>query len=359
MWGQPSPRLSTRAQLGSRCAPNTPLCRNMYSRPCPHLPPLRYYRRIFSAYLLGGKSHLTFWHETPAVNPNAIPGKLGEYYMLFAEKADYQGAYDPAGVPQLDYHGEIGLQYNPIAIAQYGLGNYNLFCRNADAVRRKKFFLAADWLCSHLEPNPHGLAVWHHYFDWEYRDTLKSPWYSALAQGQGISLLVRAHQESGDTRYLAAAQRALASFYIPMDEGGVAFTDDAGDLWFEEYIVSPPTHILNGFIWAAWGVYDYFLAANDNSAHELFARAVRTLLHNISRYDLGFWSLYEQSGTRLPMVASLFYHRLHIVQLRIMHRLTGENAFVQVADRWESYTRSRMNRSRAFVYKSAFKLRHY
>ena len=90
------------------------------------VPSLRYYRRIFSAYLLGGKSHLTFWHETPAENPNATPGELGEYYMLFAEKADYHGSYDASGVPQLDYHGHIGLQYNPIAIAQYGLGNYNL-----------------------------------------------------------------------------------------------------------------------------------------------------------------------------------------------------------------------------------------
>jgi heparosan-N-sulfate-glucuronate 5-epimerase len=325
----------------------------------PRLPSLRYYRRIFSAYLLGGKSHLTFWHETPAENPNASCDELGEYYMRFAEKADYQGAHDSAGVPQLDYHGQIGLQYNPIAIAQYGLGNYNLFRRTADSGRRKKFLLSADWLYTNLEPNGHGLAVWHHQFDWEYRDTLRAPWYSALAQGQGISVLVRAHKETGDTRYLAAAQRALASFYVPVSEGGVAFTDQAGDLWFEEYIVSPPTHILNGFIWAVWGVHDYHLATHDNSAHDLFARAVRTLQHDLDRYDLGFWSLYEQSGTRLPMVASPFYHRLHIVQLRIMHRLTGDTAFGQVADRWEGYTRSRVNRTRALVYKSAFKLCYY
>src|SRR5260370_36554484 len=111
-------------------------------------------------YLFGGKSHLTFWHETSAENPNANPGELGEYYMFFAEKADYPGTYDPSGVPMLDYHGRIGLQYNPIAIAQYGLGNYNLFRRSADPERRRKFFVAADWLCSHLEPNPPGLSVW-------------------------------------------------------------------------------------------------------------------------------------------------------------------------------------------------------
>jgi heparosan-N-sulfate-glucuronate 5-epimerase len=328
------------------------------------LPRLNYYRRIFSAYLFGGKSHLTFWHETPTENANVSATELGEYYMLFSEKADYQGVYDAAGIPQLDYHGHIGVQYNPIAIAQYGLGNYNLFRRTGDPVRRQKFFLIADWLCSHLESNPHGLAVWNHHFNWEYRSTLEAPWYSALAQGQGISVLVRAHKEaahteSGNSRYLDAAQRALVSFYKPVAEGGVAFTDDRGDLWFEEYIVWPPTHILNGFIWATWGVYDYVLATKDASAHNLFMRAVQTLLRNLDRYDLGFWSLYEQSGTRLPMVASPFYHQLHIVQLRVMHRLTGEHEFARVADRWESYARSRANRTRALFYKSAFKLCYY
>jgi heparosan-N-sulfate-glucuronate 5-epimerase len=323
------------------------------------LPSLSYYRRIFSAYLLGGKSHLTFWHEAPAENPAASTGELGQYYMLFAEKASYPGLYDSAGIPQLDYHGKIGVQYNPIAIAQYGLGNYNLFCQNSDPDREKKFLLVADWLCSHLEPNPRGVAVWNHHFNWEYRDELKAPWYSALAQGQGISLLVRAHNHSDDERYLDAARRAMAAFAQPMNAGGVTFIDPSGDLWFEEYVVAPPTHILNGFIWASWGIYDYWLSAKDPSANDLFSRAVRTLLDNLGRYDLGFWSLYEQSGTRLPMVASAFYHQLHIVQLRIMYRLTGEAEFARIADRWQDYALSRTNRVRALCYKSVFKLFYY
>jgi hypothetical protein len=323
------------------------------------LPTLRYYRRIFSAYLLGGTSHLTFWHETPAENPHAMPDQLGPYYMLFSEKADYQGAYDVSGIPQLDYHGHIGLQYNPIAIAQYGLGNYNLWKQTSDASRRTKFFSIADWLASHLEANTHGLQVWNHHFNWEYRDTLKAPWYSALAQGQGVSVLVRAHKESGEPRYIDAARQAFAAFQLPIDQGGVAFTDSSGDLWFEEYIVSPPTHILNGFIWALWGVHDYYLATLHPAAQDLFSRGIRTLLHNLERYDLGFWSLYEQSGTRLPMVASAFYHRLHIVQLRVMHRLTGEEKFAQVADRWDRYTQSSKNLIRARLYKTAFKLCYY
>jgi heparosan-N-sulfate-glucuronate 5-epimerase len=320
---------------------------------------IQYYRRIFSAYFVAGNSHLSFWHDVPSANPNLSAPDVGEYYMRFDEKANYRGDYDGAGIPLLDYHGQIGKQYNPIAIAQWGLGNYNLFRHTQDPARKDKYLKASDWLCDHLERNRAGVWVWQHHFDWEYRDTLKAPWYSGLAQGQGMSLLVRAYHETRQPEYLHAAQKAFTSFLLPVEDGGVIFTDDRGDLWFEEYIVSPPTHILNGFIWAAWGVYDYFLASGDPTAQSLFQQAVRTLLSNLDAYDMGFWSLYEQSGTRLKMVASPFYHQLHIVQLRIMHVLTGEAKFSEFADRWDRYRQSRSKRTRALCYKSAFKLCYY
>jgi heparosan-N-sulfate-glucuronate 5-epimerase len=320
---------------------------------------LNYYRRISGAYLLPGKSQLTFWHDQPQVNPGASIGQLGQYYMPFVEKAQYVGPYDADGIPLLDYHGRIGLQYNPIAIAQWGLGNFNLFLRSNDQERRRKSLAAADWLVKKLELNRFSVPVWNHRFDWEYRTPLKAPWYSGLAQGQGISLLVRIAQETGKSEYLDAAKRAFISFSKSTNDGGVVFTDERGDLWFEEYIVSPPTHILNGFIWAAWGVYDFFLATKEKTAQELFNRAVETLSNNLDAYDLGFWSLYEQSGTRLPMVASRFYHQLHVAQLRLMYRLTGDDVFSRYADRWETYARSRAKRTRALCYKGAFKLCYY
>jgi len=86
---------------------------------------------------------------------------------------------------------------------------------------------------------------------------------------------------------------------------------------------------------------------------------VATLQRNLGRYDTGFWSLYEQAGTQLPMLASPFYHRLHVVQLRIMHQLTGLSIFAETADRWDEYSRSRARRTRALAYKTAFKLCYY
>jgi len=324
----------------------------------------QYYRRILPAYLGSGRSQLTFWHETPEIsagigNIAQMPGeRLGVYYMRFREKADYAGALDDDGIPMLDYRGAIGPRYNPIAIAQWGLGNFNLLCETTDQIRLRRARKAADWLVANLEQNGHGLWVWHHHFDWEYRSTLKAPWYSGLAQGQGVSLLLRAHAQTGIGKYREAAEQAFISLRTPISEGGVLL-DDQRNLWIEEYIVDPPTHILNGFMWALWGVFDFWIASGDVSAKQIFDRGVATLLHNLPNYDTGYWSLYEQSGTRLKMLASPFYHRLHIVQLHVMAALTANARFAEVAERWEGYARRRANRVHAVVGKSVFKLLHY
>lgn len=320
---------------------------------------LNYYRRLFSAYLTPQRSHLTFWHEMPEVNEGFRPGKLGDYYMTFSAKATYPGQYDDAGIPLLNYHGRVGLQYNPIAIAQYGLGNYNLFRLDGDPDRRRKFLLAADWLVANLERNQAGLWVWNHHFDWEYRTPLKAPWYSALSQGQGISVLVRAGHETGTPSYMEAAQKAFQVFLKTVDQGGVTYIDKDGHTWFEETIVDPPTHILNGFIWASWGVYDYFLYTQSEEAQRLFAESVSTLKEKLQDFDVGFWSLYEQSGTRMKMVASPFYHTLHIVQLQVMHRLTGEPKFAHYARQWKGYQNSPLKRNLALAYKVFFKILYY
>ena len=84
---------------------------------------LSYYKRVFQAYLGGGTSQLSFWHGTPEVNEAAFETDSPQYYMTFRGKANYPGPFDDKGIPMLDYRGVIGQQYNPIAIAQYGLSH--------------------------------------------------------------------------------------------------------------------------------------------------------------------------------------------------------------------------------------------
>ena len=317
-----------------------------------------YYRRTTSAYFGCGASQLTFWHDNPRPSDNIQAGQLGAYYMSFTQKSDYT-YLDMNGIPLLDYRGALGPQYNPIAIAQYGLGNFNQWITNGSDDRFARFLRVSDWLVNQLEPNHAGFDVWMHKFDWDYRETLKAPWYSALAQGQGISVMVRAFHATKKHIYLDAARRAFRSFQADVRDGGVVFTDQNGNTWFEEYIVDPPTHILNGFIWASWGICDYALLTADSAASELFARAITTLERALERFDIGYWSLYELSETLLPMLASPFYHSLHITQLQVMYRLTGLPVFRKYAERWDSYRNSLWRRRAALVGKAVFKLCYY
>jgi len=320
---------------------------------------LSYYKRIFSAYLINKNSHLTFWHGEPEVNDNAPINEIGEYYMPLLYKARYQGPFDGEGIPMLDYKGKVGKQYNPIAIAQYGLGHYNFYKRTGEKKHYSIFLKQADWMERNLERNPKGLHVWNHHFDWEYRQYLKAPWYSALSQGQGISLLIRAFVETKEKRYFDAVKNAFESFKKEISQGGVKYTDENGFIWFEEALVNPPTHTLNGFIWALWGVNDYYIFAKEETAKTLFDEAVRTLEKNLDQFDIGFWSLYEQSGTMLKMVASHFYHSLHIVQLKIMYTLTKKEIFKKYAEKWSAYQKKYFNRKLALAYKIIFKLLYY
>jgi heparosan-N-sulfate-glucuronate 5-epimerase len=320
---------------------------------------LNYLKRVYQAYLSGEDSQLTFWHGKPMVNQDIQPGKVGQYYMSFAAKAEYNAHLDDQGVPLLDYHGSIGLQYNPIAIAQYGLGNYNLYHQTGEEWYRSKLILAANWLKENLVKNSFGVPVWMHHFDFEYQEGLTAPWYSGLAQGQGVSTLLRAYQTTQNEEYLKAAEKAFSSLLLPVSEGGVITHDEDGYLWIEEYIVSVPTRVLNGYIWALWGVYDYYLLTGADQAKDLYLAAVKTLSDNLQRYDTGYWSLYDLSSERLKMIASPFYHQLHIVQLKVMYQLTGEENFKSVAERWESYQKRILNRWRAFLQKLIFKALYY
>ena len=172
-------------------------------------------------------------------------------------------------------------------------------------------------------------------------------------------MLVRAAKASGDSKYADAAHAAFEPLRRPVAEGGVLITDALNDVWIEEYLVDPPSHILNGFIWALWGVYDYATWSRSTEAWRLWTTCVGTLHRRLDEFDTGWWSLYEARDGNREMLASRYYHALHIVQLSVMHRLTDVDFFADRADRFQSYLDRPSNRAQAFARKAVFKLRHY
>jgi heparosan-N-sulfate-glucuronate 5-epimerase len=320
---------------------------------------IAYLARIARVYANKSSGPLSFWYERPTMNEAAFVDGGLEYFMQFQGKANYRGPFDADGVPILDYQGDIGPQHNPIAIAQYGLARFNRWLTTGAAEDSAAWMAVAQWLVRELKPNDHGVPVWMHHFDWPYRQVLKAPWYSGLAQGNGLSMLVRAARSTSDAQFADAAHAAFESFTRDVSAGGVMATDEQGDLWIEEYLVDPPSHILNGFIWALWGVYDYAQWSGSPQALKIWECCLNTLERRLHEFDTGWWSLYEARNQGEEMPASRYYHTLHITQLQVLHRQTGRQVFADAAARWQGYLHNGGYRLRALAQKAIFKLRRY
>jgi len=106
--------------------------------------------------------------------------------------------------------------------------------------------------------------------------------------------------------------------------------------------------VLNGWIFSLWGLRDVGLDLGDRRAERLFESSSKALAARLSLYDTGWWSKYSLLEGDL---AKPFYHRLHIVQLRVMSELVYEPAFATAAERWERFD-TRLAASRAVAAKA-------
>jgi hypothetical protein len=184
---------------------------------------------------------------------------------------------------------------------------------------------------------------------------VEPPWLSAMAQGQCASLLVRLVRETGEQELAEAARRALEPLRKPVSEGGV--TAPLGDGWWpEEYPSEPPSYVLNGGIFALWGIRDVAVGLGDAAAAALFEDGLSTLAAEIERWDTGYWSRYDLFPHPLLNVASSSYHVLHVHQLEAMNRIAPRPELVEAERRWRAYLESPANTRRAFARKAAFRL---
>jgi hypothetical protein len=307
-----------------------------------------------SRYFLPNGS-VSFWHTELRPIFYSYP-TLQDYYIDFTAKTHYDGPYDSQGIPLLDYKGAIGRQYNPCAVAQFALGWFTRWKRG-DATARTRFEKTACWLHDRLAIDSVGHGWWWYHFDFDAYG-LTSPWKSALAQGQGISVLLRAYKEFGDDRYLKAAHAAYAGMVTPVEQGGLLRHFDGGII-LEEVIADRPTAILDGLMFAIFGVQDFCFATGDEGASKLRHECLGTLERLLPRFDLHYWSRADLYHDAPPMIASPFYHRLHVAQLEVLRDLTGSVVFDQYARRWKEQDAHVWNRIRAIGNKAYFKLRYY
>lgn len=209
------------------------------------------------------------------------------------------------------------------------LANWNAFNDTADMEYRAAFIRWANELNDSADD---GRWIW----------TLpipafgiSTPWISGLTQGVAISVLLRAHQLTGEVKYLATARRAMAWLSKPISEGGCLSVNKSGT-WIEEYPnAADPNHVFNGHLWALFGVWDYYRATKDEAAKGLFNEGVRVIKAEIDRYDTGSWVVYSQKNNQDNVIGP--YMQFIIEQMKIMARITGDKFFATYAEKWGAY----------------------
>lgn len=249
---------------------------------------------------------------------------------------------------------------NPVSVAQVGLGAWQRWRSSS----RESPWLgvvdeAAGWIAANLEPTG-GLP---YLFDMPHTYPLTAPWYSAMAQGEAVSLLVRSAislQRPDDLDAAANAAKPL----LERASGLVSETNDGPVL--EEYPTQPPSHVLNGWIFALWGLYD--LAAAERrigrtaetaaAAAQAFDSGATALAARLHLYETRFgWSRYDLYPHSISHVASPFYQRLHVAQLRALAILKPDlDEFATRADRWDAALRSVPGTAVALSRKAAFRM---
>ena len=280
---------------------------------------------------------------SPPVGSRITGEAIEGYYIDFTVKADSTD-WPPDWMPP---HAER----IHVATAQFGLGCIERYLAGDGDEWLATAVAVADELVADQARDggwPHSIAMPHSYW-------LRPPWLSAMAQGEGASLLVRVHAHTGVERYAEAAILALEPMRVPTAEGGVRAELD-GRFFPEEYPTVPASYVLNGAIFALWGCRDVAVGLADDAARELYEEGVDGLAAGLHRFDTGFWSLYDLFPHPVPNVASGAYHLLHQTQLEAMQIVTPRPEFEATAKRFAEYGASRSSRTRAFGEKVAFRL---
>ncbi len=275
-------------------------------------------------------------------------GSVRGYPIDFREKAQAP-EWPPAFLTASGSHRFLG-------VAQWGLGVFERHLAGDPGAWLDAVLEAGEYLLERQERSGAQEGSWLEPSELLHTYRVSAPWPSAMAQGECASLLVRLHLETGRGDFAEAAQRALLPLALPSSQGGVQARLH-GRPFPEEYPTDPPSFVLNGAIFAIWGLHDVWLGLDDGDAGRQFAEATDTLAENLRDWDLGYWSrydLYPHKG--LTNVANFNYHRLHIDQLRAFHRIEPRPEFEATSARFAGYEAHRYNRARAYAHKVGFRL---
>ena len=288
--------------------------------------------------MLRGKSS---FHVHQDIGKYFLKGHIRGYYNNLTEKVCMEQHWvDTLDIPTILQPHRATIIF-PVAVFQYNLGLYDLFLQTAQEKYLKKFMQLADWSIASQDES----GRWNNFFH-----VYPNNPYSAMAQGEGASFLIRAYLQTSDEKYIDAAKKAIDFMLKPVEEGGTTLYAE-NDIFFKEYTHLPV--VLNGWIFAWWGLYDYSLIAKDcGSYSQILQQSCETIIRYLPLFNTRYWSKYDLSNR----LTSPFYHRLHIAQMQAMFQLTDIAIFDEYANLWTRQLDNPINKWRAFFVKASQKI---
>ena len=172
-----------------------------------------------------------------------------------------------------------------------------------------------------------------------------------MAQGQAISVLTRASLLDGSKNYEQLALEALGPFNFEVKDGGLINYFNSISVFEECPTPNKPMVVLNGFIFALFGLNDLILLNGSETAKQLFAKGIDSLNKILPFFDIKHWTQYYLFDYPHNYYSSFTYHILVTEQLKALYHLTGDINILKYHEKWHGYSKSYINRTRALIKK--------
>jgi heparosan-N-sulfate-glucuronate 5-epimerase len=287
----------------------------------------------------------SYYHRQQNLGRVFVPGELNGYFNDLTGKADWMGQTDQDGLPVSSLSTGKSVHF-PILLCQKALGHWDNWLIHERPEDSRQFLNIADWL-QRTQDSAGGWDTWGSMGKpQQYR-------YSAMTQGQAMSVMSRAFKLTRRPEFERAGASALELLRRPIQEEGVCCYEGQ-NVFLEEFPSARRDTVLNGWIFALFGVHDYLLVFPDHKGREFYASTCDCLTRSLGTYDAGYWSYYSSGTKRL---ASPFYHKLHLSQLQALRQVTEAPAVGSILDAWTRCEKSPVCKSRAVVVKGFQKLR--
>jgi hypothetical protein len=257
-------------------------------------------------------------------------------HAVIIKKLDYYG------VPWVYYATTMdgkpaGFQRNPVTTVAQANEFYENYKSNNNQSAKTYFLNNVNWLVNNAVQKQHYALLQYNFPIPHYN--INSIWFSAMANGQALQVLIKAHEITQDLRYLIAAKSLLNAFFVEVKHGGITYKDSPNDWWYEEYAsngkYAKNSRVLNGMLFTVLAIYDYYKYTNDADAKLLFDKGVNSLKKELSKYNNNGYSYYDLLGNPAGK-----YHQTHVILTKELYDITGEQIFNEYSEFWKNYNPS-------------------